>query len=100
MSVCTGAGVLASLGLLDGRNATTNSLVLWRLERDYPSVHWQSLRDRIDERFIISEGPLRIMTTAGVTAGTDGALHFLRTWLGGDVAEAVREFVEWPLTIE
>ena len=100
MSVCTGASVLASLGLLDGRSATTNSLVLWRLERDYPNVRWRSLRDQIDKRFIISEAPLRIMTTAGVTAGTDGALHFLSTWLGDDVAEAVREFVEWPLALE
>ena len=100
MSVCTGAGLLADLGLLDGKEATTNSLLLWRMRRDYPAVRWTSLRDRTDRRFIVSEPPLRIVTTAGVTAGVDGALHYLDSWLGKPVAEAVREFVEWPLGLE
>ena len=100
LSVCTGAGLIASLGLLDGRDATSNSLVLWRMRARYPKVHWLSLRDRIDKRFIISQPPLRIVTTAGVTAGVDGALRFVSEWMGEPVAEAVREFIEWPLQLE
>jgi transcriptional regulator GlxA family with amidase domain len=100
MSVCTGAEVLAELGLLDGREATTNSLLLWRVREQYPKVKWISLRDRLDERFVISQQPLRILTTAGVTAGIDGALHYISAWLGRSVAEAIREFVEWPLQLE
>ena len=65
----------------------------------YPKVHWFSLRDRIDKRFIISQPPLRIVTTAGVTAGVDGALRFVSEWMGEPVAEAVREFIEWPLQL-
>ena len=99
LSVCTGAGLVASLGLLDGREATSNSLLLWRMRADYPKVTWLSLRDRLDRRFVVSQPPLRIVTTAGVTAGIDGALHYVAAWLGSEVAEAVREFIEWPLRI-
>ena len=93
MSVCGGAATVAGLGLLDGRDATTNSLLLWRMRAEYPKVNWVSLRDRLDRRFLVSEPPLRIVTTAGVTAGVDGALHFLRGWMGDDVAEALRELL-------
>ena len=82
MSVCTGVGVVADLGLLDGKSATSNSLLLWRMRLRYPSVRWISLRDRTDERFVVSVPPLRILTTAGVTAGVDGALHYVGAWLG------------------
>ena len=100
LSVCTGVDLIASLGLLDGREATSNSLLLWRMRKRYPGVKWVSLRDRIDRRFVVSVPPNRLLTTAGVTAGVDGALHYVRAWLGSDVAEAVREFVEWPLKLE
>jgi transcriptional regulator GlxA family with amidase domain len=100
MSVCTGARTLAQLGLLDGRDATTNTLLLVDYERSFPKVRWTSLFDRTDRRFIVSEPPLRIITTAGVTAGIDGALHFVSAWLGEAAAEAIREYNEWPLQLE
>ena len=75
-------------------------LLLWRMRRDFPRVKWVSLRDRTARRFVVSQPPLRIVTTAGVTAGIDGALHFVAAWQGKGVAEAVREFVEWPLPLE
>ena len=100
MSVCVGSDILASLGLLDGREATTNSLLLWRSRKQWPMVRWVDLRDDIDRRFIVSQPPERILTTAGVTAGIDGALHYVSSWFGQHVAEAVREFVEWPLPLE
>ena len=92
--------MLASLGLLDGREATSNTLLLWRLREQFPRVTWLSLLDNVKRRFVVSEGPNRILTTAGVTAGIDGALHFVSAWAGEDVAEAVREFIEWPLQLE
>ena len=100
MSVCTGARLLADLGLLDGLDATSNSLLLWDLRGKYPNVRWISLRDNTGRRFVVSQPPLRIVTTAGVTAGTDGALHILGEWLGRAVAEATREFIEDALPLE
>ena len=100
MSVCTGASTLAKLGLLDGRDATTNTLLLADYQKSFPKVRWISLFDRTDRRFIVSEPPLRIVTTAGVTAGIDGALHFVSAWLGEAAAEAIREYNEWPLQLE
>ena len=69
-------------------------------EQIFPQVRWTSLFDRTDRRFIVSEPPLRIITTAGVTAGIDGALHFVSAWLGEAAAEAIREYNEWPLQLE
>ena len=100
MSVCTGARTLAELGLLDGLNATTNTLLLDSFRTDFPLVHWISLYGNTQTRFIVSEPPLRIVTTAGVTAGIDGALHFIGAWMGQQVAEAIREYNEWPLALE
>ena len=82
LSVCVGSELLARLGLLDGREATSKSLLLWRLRRDYPAVNWVSLRDRVDRRFVVSDPPLRIVTAAGVTAGVDGALTTCRLGSG------------------
>ena len=100
MSVCTGAVVPAKLGLLDGKQATSNSLFLGRFRRDFPSVHWVSLRGNLKQRFIESVPPLRVVTTAGVTAGIDGALQFVSSWCGRSTAEATRELLEWPLPLE
>ena len=63
-SVCTGSLILASIGLLDGRPATTNwffSKVLKRFGATYRRERWVE-----DRRFIMS---------AGVSAGIDMALH-------------------------
>jgi transcriptional regulator GlxA family with amidase domain len=40
VSVCVGAEVLASAGLLDGRPATSHWLGLIGHRRNYPAVHW------------------------------------------------------------
>ncbi len=63
-SVCTGSLILAAVGLLEGRPATTNwffSGVLEELGATYLRERWVE-----DGRFI---------TSAGVSAGIDGALH-------------------------
>ena len=98
MSVCTGASVPAKLGLLDGVNATSNSLFLDGFRAEYPAVNWISLADDLDTRFIRSTP--QITTCAGITAGIDGALHQIGEWCGHDVAEATRQCLEWPLALE
>lgn len=98
MSVCTGASVLAELGLLDGHTATTNSLFLSSFVETYPKVKWVSLADNLGKRFM--ESTDQITTCAGISAGIDGALRQAQKWCGQDVAEATRECLEWPLHLE
>src|SRR5262249_12083006 len=63
-SVCTGAFVLADLGLLDGKEATTHWSALKGLEK-FPKVKVCS------DRRVADNG--KIVTAAGVSAGIDGA---------------------------
>ena len=68
-SICTGAFILAELGVLKGREATTHWAACDQLEREYPAV-----RVKADAIFITSG---RIWTSAGVSAGIDMALAMI-----------------------
>jgi transcriptional regulator GlxA family with amidase domain len=74
MSVCMGAFLLARAGLLDGVAATTHHWGLKRLKSAAPLC-----RVVRGERFV--DGG-HVVTTAGVTAGIDGALHIVERLLG------------------
>ncbi|MFC4589450.1 GlxA family transcriptional regulator [Sphaerisporangium corydalis] len=81
MSICTGAFVLASAGLLDGRPATTH----WRHAARFTSLF---PRVRLDpDVLFIDDGDL--LTSAGVAAGLDLCLHVVRRDHGGEVANRV-----------
>lgn len=85
-SVCTGAFVLARLGLLDGRRVTTH----WR--------HAQALADRFPlldvQPDVIHVRDGRIATSAGISAGLDLTLALVEEDLGAAAArEAARELV-------
>jgi transcriptional regulator GlxA family with amidase domain len=79
-SVCTGAFVLASAGLLEGRRATTHWARCEELAATYPDL-------AVDEDAIfVRDG--RLSTSAGVTAGIDLALALIEEDFGSDVARA------------
>jgi transcriptional regulator GlxA family with amidase domain len=78
VSVCSGAFVLAELGLLDGRRAATHWRRCGQLARLYPAVQVET------EPIYVRDG--RIYTSAGVTAGIDLALALVESDLGRDVA--------------
>jgi transcriptional regulator GlxA family with amidase domain len=85
-SVCTGAFVLADLGLLDDRRATTHWRRAEQLARRYPRVHVEP--DAIHVR----DG--RYITSAGISAGIDLTLALVEEDHGAEVARAVaRELV-------
>lgn len=86
-SVCTGALVYAAAGLLAGRPATTHHGALDELVRADPSV----LVDA-DARFV-DDGD--VITSAGVSAGIDLALHLVARLDGDDVARAVRRGIQY-----
>jgi transcriptional regulator GlxA family with amidase domain len=82
-SICTGAFTLAAAGLLDGRAATTNSLLADDFVRRFPNTRFQ--RDAL----YVDEG--QILTSAGVAAGVDLCLHMLATDHGAPVAADVAQ---------
>ncbi|MET8157132.1 helix-turn-helix domain-containing protein [Sphaerisporangium sp. NPDC005289] len=77
-SICTGAFVLAELGVLDGREATTHWAFCRRLEREHPTVSVDP-----DALFVTSG---RIWTSAGVSAGIDMVLAMIENDLGRETA--------------
>ena len=86
-SVCTGAFLLAARGLLDGRPATTHWASIDRLRAAYPAVEV-----RADER-VVDAG--HIVTSAGVSAGIDMALHVVGRLLGPEAAATTARRMEY-----
>lgn len=80
-SVCVGAFLLASAGLLDGRRATTHWNFSALLQSMFPSVKVEP------DAIFIATPP--IYTSAGVTAGIDLCLSLVEADCGADVALAV-----------
>src|SRR5713101_6801741 len=87
MSVCNGAFILASAGLLDGLTATTTSRHIDRLKAQYPKTKVVN-----NQRFVDNG---KIITTAGLSAGIDGALHVVRQMLGEGNAQLVALGIEY-----
>jgi putative intracellular protease/amidase/YHS domain-containing protein len=88
MSVCNGVFWLAHAGLLDGLRATTtanHNLVM--LAKNFPRITVVE-----DERFVDNG---RIITTAGLSSGIDGALHVLEKLEGRGPARAVASSMEY-----
>lgn len=86
-SVCTGALVYAAAGLLAGRPATTHWGSLDLLAATDPSI-----RVDADARFV-DDGD--VITSAGVSAGIDMALHLVRRLDSADEARAVRRGIQY-----
>ncbi|MEU1285913.1 helix-turn-helix domain-containing protein [Kitasatospora sp. NPDC005856] len=85
-SVCSGAFVLAALGLLDGRRATTH----WR---HAPALALRHPRVRVEpDALHVQDG--RYHTSAGISAGIDLALALVEHDHGAEAARAIaRELV-------
>jgi transcriptional regulator GlxA family with amidase domain len=86
-SVCTGALVFADAGLLDGRPATTHWASL-----DQLASLGRDIEVRPDDRYV-DDGD--VVTSAGVSAGIDMALHLVDRLAGTDRARQVRRFIQY-----
>lgn len=84
-SVCTGAFVLAALGVLDGRRVTTHWAAADALAAGFPKVNVDS------DPIFVRDG--HVWTSAGVTAGMDLALALVADDLGADLAHDVARWL-------
>ncbi|MEL6658288.1 MAG: DJ-1/PfpI family protein [Bacteroidota bacterium] len=87
LSVCTGAFILERAGLLVGKKATTFHNAI------------ESLREKATETEVLENTRWvdngKIITTAGVSAGIDGALHLVARIYGLETAEATTFYMEY-----
>lgn len=77
-SVCSGAYLLATAGLLDSKHATTHWSLTLDFKRSFPNVILDV------DRIFVKSG--RIWTSAGITAGIDLSLALIEDDLGESVA--------------
>ena len=88
-SVCTGAALLAKAGVLDGRRATSNKRAFGWVSEQGPKVDWVRQARWVDDG--------NVVTSSGVSAGIDMALHLIGRIAGPTVRDdiATRMEYEW-----
>jgi len=87
MSVCSGALLLGKAGLLNGMSATTFWGMLGDLRELVPTAHVVN-----DQRFVDNG---KIITTAGLSSGIDGALHVVDRVSGRGIAQQIALNMEY-----
>jgi len=87
MSVCTGALILAKAGLLEGLSATTFHDAIDLLAQVAPKTRVVSNQRYVDNG--------KIITTAGLSSGIDGALHLVSKIKGKGSAQATALTLEY-----
>ena len=86
-TVCTGSGLLAKTGFMDGMKATTNKLLYEWSAAFGPKVDWQ-----VKARWV-KDGAL--YSSSGVSAGMDMTLDFIKDIHGYAEARRVADYIEY-----
>ena len=87
ITVCTGSGLAAQAGILDGRRATTNKRAWARTTQLRPQVRWVA-----HARWFVDGN---IWTSSGVSAGIDVIFAFMGEVYGEEVATSIASFLEY-----
>jgi len=87
MSVCSGSAILAKVGLLDGRRATSNKQFFELARAQGAAVNW------VEQARWVDDGPFA--TSSGVSAGTDMALAVIAKLYGKEIAQEIAESTEY-----
>jgi len=86
-SVCTGAALLARAGVLDGRRATSNKRAFGWVSEQGPKVTWVRQARWVDDG--------NVLTSSGVSAGIDMALHLIGRLAGPAVRDEIATRMEY-----
>ena len=87
MSVCSGSGVLAHAGVLDGRRATSNKAFFSAITEQSSAVDWQKNARWVEDG--------NIFTSSGVSAGTDMSLAVIEKIYGSERARNIAIMTEY-----
>ncbi|KAH6676285.1 ThiJ/PfpI family protein [Halenospora varia] len=87
LTVCTGAGIAARAGVLDGRNATTSKRAWVETTALGPKVRWQP-----KARWVIDGN---VWSSSGVSAGIDLMIAFIGHVWGADVSKSIANGMEY-----
>ncbi len=87
LSVCTGSGLLARAGVLDGLSATSNKRSFEWAAGTSDKVDW------IKKARWVADG--KFYTSSGVSAGIDMALGFVRDRFGEELARQIASRIEY-----
>lgn len=86
-TICTGSGVLAKTGLIDGVRATSNKMAWQWATAQNAKVLW------IAKARWVEDG--KYMSSSGISAGTDMALGLIARLYGRDMAQWVAHRTEY-----
>lgn len=87
ITVCTGAGLAARAGVLDGKRATTNKRAWSETTALGPKVDW------IPRARWVTDG--NIWSSSGVSAGLDVVFAWIGEVFGEDVAQSIADGMEY-----
>ncbi|KAF2671419.1 class I glutamine amidotransferase-like protein [Microthyrium microscopicum] len=92
ITVCTGAGLFARTGLLDGRRATGNKKYWDWVVSQGPKVQWVPKARWVEDE---TAGQIPIWTSSGVSAGLDVTFAFVKKHYGEDIASGIANTLEY-----
>ncbi len=88
--ICFGTMTLADTGLLNGHQATTNTVIFNQLQTHFPNVRWMRNVRYVDDGNII--------TSTNLASGMDATLHVVSRLVGRSVAEDVARQIGYTHT--
>lgn len=92
ITICTGSAILAGIGLLNNRRATTNKSTWDSVVVLGPNVKWvRKARWVVDD----TAGVTPVWSSSGVSAGIDVTFAFIEKSYGKDAAENVANVMEY-----
>ncbi|KAI9309512.1 ThiJ/PfpI domain-containing protein [Cunninghamella echinulata] len=91
-SVCTGAYLLAKVGLLDGKKVTTHWRSTKSLQETFPKL------EVLENVKFVDQG--KILTSAGISAGINLSFHIIKRLIDQNTAETTAKRMEYDIIIE